>query len=696
MSNQLMMINWHPIVEQPKRPSWSSSPASRSIVHLDLELAGTLDLREVGVDAWARHPDTTLILVGYAIDDGPVYSFEWAPLPWPVDQYRFLSNATIRNAALTVQYDLMLAVADGAQVHAWNATFEHTVWNTIMVRDRAPILPLEQCHCVMAAASNAGLPMALEDAAPAVGAPHVKDKAGRANMVRMARPRGYEPDGTPRWWHKESVPKLDALKAYNIADVEAERDIHKRIPRMTQYERDLWLLDQRMNNRGMPVDLDLVHRLETITEEELRHLNREIRQLTRGQVTNSAQHSRLLLWLTDNGYTRHDLQKDTLKDFISSTEFYDMPSEAQKVLILRAEAAKTSTAKLKKLRSFAWRDGRARHLVQYAGATRTLRWAGRGPQIQNFPRPSFKRVDRAIEEIEAGMPNEGLRAIFGKPLDVVASCLRGAFKAPPGQRFVVCDFHAIEAIVIAWLADFQDMLDVFRRKEDIYIFTAASVGSQNRQFGKVLRLALGYQMGPDKFRKTAEGQGIMLSIAEAIDAVMRFRKSNKPIVALWHRYEEAARKALSHQGQSFPVGRIKFRMAKKDGRAAGSLLIEKPSGGTLVYRDATLDNGRICYWGVHQTTRQWTKIDTYGGKLVENVTQAVARDLLAEAMKNFDAIYPSALLSTIHDEIVAISPAAMAQEMLSDLRQIMSNPPSWGEGLPLSAAGYVAERYAKA
>jgi DNA polymerase len=426
-------------------------------------------------------------------------------------------------------------------------------------------------------------------------------------------------------------------------------------------------------------------------------LNQEIARLTKGAVTTTTQHARLIAWLRrEGGYPLTDLKKDTLKEFIGSSDFYDMTAEGQRVLELRAEAAKTSTAKLNRMEHFTQRDGRARHLVQYGGAVRTLRWAGRGPQIQNYPRPSIKNVSGAIREIEQGMPVEGLRLCFGNPLDVVASCLRGCFKAPPGWKFVICDYHAIEAIVLGWLADDQKLLDVFWRGEDVYVYTANEIGSDNRQLGKVIRLACGYGMGPGKFQDTAKSYGLILSARESEDAVMRFRSASRKIVGYWYACENAAKNAILFPDQGFAVGKVRFRMALKTGKVAGALLIEKPNGGTLIYRDAKVTSGRISYWGVHQTTRQWTEIDTYGGKLVENITQAVARDLLAEAMKTFDATYPEALLTTVHDEIIAQSQAANASQMLADLKQVMSTPPLWGEGLPLSAAGYVADRYAKA
>jgi DNA polymerase len=203
-------------------------------------------------------------------------------------------------------------------------------------------------------------------------------------------------------------------------------------------------------------------------------------------------------------------------------------------------------------------------------------------------------------------------------------------------------------------------------------------------------------MGPGKFQDTAKSYGLTLSALESENAVQSFRNASRKIVGYWYSCESAARSAILYPDQGFTVGKVRFRMALKSGRLTGALLIEKPNGGTLVYRDAKVTYGRISYRGVHQTTRQWTQLDTYGGKLVENITQAVARDLLAEAMKTFDAVYPDALLTTVHDEIIAQSQAADAPQMLADLKQIMSTPPAWGQGLPLSAAGYVADRYAKA
>jgi DNA polymerase len=334
-------------------------------------------------------------------------------------------------------------------------------------------------------------------------------------------------------------------------------------------------------------------------------------------------------------------------------------------------------------------------LVQYGGAVRTLRWAGRGPQIQNFPRPVVKHVDKAIEQILKGMDADSLRLLFGRPLDVVSSCLRGVFRAPEGFKFVVCDYHAIEAIVLAWLANFEALLDVFRRHEDVYIFTAHGIGSTNRTLGKVLRLACGYGMGPDKFRETAATYKLSLTLQGARDAVRNFRVANAPIVSLWHACEGSAKNAINNPGDKFSFNHLTFRMANPKGRLAGALLIELPSGRNLVYRNARIDDGRIVYWGVNQYTRQWCEMDTYGGKLVENATQAVARDLLAEAMVDLERKFPGALLTTVHDEIVAMAKREKADELFAEMQFVMSTPPAWAKGMPLSSAGGVSERYGK-
>jgi DNA polymerase len=663
-----------------------------TVVSLDFELAGVLDLTEVGADVWTKHPDTVPILAGFAIDHNPPHVIGFDLLdPLLVDPVR----PEVHYAKIHAS-DLLNAVEAGAEIHAWNAAFEWAVWNNICApRFNWPALPIERFYCTMAAAACAGLPMSLDDASQAVGSPHVKDKAGHAVMKRMSRPRRFDANNDPVWWHREDPGKVRQLIAYNLADVEAERDVHLRIPRMPPREREIWLVDQRMNQRGLPVDWDLLTALHAITLQELLRLNAEICRITKGAVNGATQNVKLLEWVRGAGYPYHSLAKDTLTGFIGSPEFFKLSQDPQDVLLLRAEASKTSTAKLTAIKNYSQNDGRARNLVQYGGAVRTLRWAGRGPQIQNFPRPVIKHVDKAIEQILMDMDADGLRLLFGRPLDVVSSCLRGVFKAPEGFKFVVCDYHAIEAIVLAWLAEFEPLLDVFRRHEDVYVFTANAIGSTNRMLGKVLRLACGYGMGWAKFRETAATYKLVLTDQEARDAVRDFRLANVPIVHLWRACEDRAKAAIIFPGDTFFTRKLSFRMGDPKGRLAGALLMELPSGRRLVYRNARVEDGRIVYWGVNQYTRQWCELDTYGGKLVENATQAVARDLLADAMVSLEKELSNRLLTTVHDEIIAMIETEWAPALLATMKSAMSAVPTWAAGMPLSCAGGISERYGK-
>jgi DNA polymerase bacteriophage-type len=644
-------------------------------VFIDFEVASELDLNQVGVDVWTKSPKTILIVASYAVDLDDVQTF----LPELLDDQTLLD----------------LAAQPHVQMHAWNANFEFNVWNNICVpRYGWPGLPIERWHCTMATAACAGLPMNLHEAALAVGSPHLKSASGHDLMLRMARPRGFNANGAPRWWHIEDPARLKQLAEYNRADVLAEREVCRRIPRMSDREREIWLTDQRMNAKGMPLDEDLLTQLHAITLEELLRLGQRLNEVTHGEVRSATHVGALLKWVKDRGYPFDTLERKTLAPFLQTPKFRALPGAVRDALKTRDEAGKTSTAKLKSLAAYA-QNGVARNLVQYGGAVRTLRWAGRGPQIQNFPRPVVKHVYEAICEIKSGADAMTLQHIFGRPLDVVSSCLRGVFAAPPGYRFVVCDYKSVEAIVIAWLADFDDMLDVFRRGDDVYTFTAQSIGSNSRPLGKVMRLGLNYGMGHAKFRDTARLAGIELEENQARSVVDAFRRANKPIVELWRELEACARQAIWNSDETFTYKRISFRMGKPDRELAGALLMRLPSGRRLVYRNARVHNGRVVFQGVHQTTHRWGPQDTYGGKLAENATQACARDLLAEAMVAFDRMWPNTLCATVHDEIVALVPDEEAPVASLDLNHFMSTSPAWGDGLPLSATGGVVERYGK-
>jgi DNA polymerase bacteriophage-type len=660
-------------------------------LHLDFETCSKINLTRVGAHVYARHPSTQVICASYALNDGPVETTDFRQ---GLDGLR--------------EVDKLLRRED-ADLHGWNVVFERLIWNNVVApaMKLAPIRP-DQTVCTMATAALYGLPLKLETAALVSASAHQKNTAGRETMLRMSRPRKDPP---LTFWHQSlnqvELVKLAILLDYNRDDVEAERAISNSLPKMTDFERRVWLADQRMNDRGLPVDRDFLVAALEMTRQEMDRLSLELQALTSGIVKSIHSVGALTQWVKDRGYpSTFTLSKQDVELVLNHRTPFPVTSEAYQALLIRQEAAKSSTAKLKAIDNFAPKDGRARGLVQYGGAIRTLRWAGRGVQIQNFPRPTVKHPEIAADAITRGAGPDVLADIFGAPLDVIASCLRGAFKAPQGMKFAVMDFSGVEARVLAWLAGNRAALKVFREGQDIYKFTAASIGSSSRQLGKVLVLACGFGMGPDRFMATANAPPYNLGLTreKAEDAVYAFRDANPEIVAYWRVCENAAKAAISNPDKRFTVGGsngapvIIFRMANPGKSLKGALLIKLPSGRHLIYRKAQLIPGtygqQVAYEG-NDVAHHWDTIGTWGGKIAENITQAVARDLLAYAVVDLADMHDETMLTTSHDEIIALTGEAEAQTLYAEMRAAMQRGTSWSTGLPLAASGFIADRYGK-
>lgn len=642
-------------------------------LHLDFEACSELDLKQVGAWEWTKHVSTRAICAAFAIENEPVVS--WQP------------------GLLVPEQKLLHAVDNGAEIHAWNAPFEFAFWNNVMAKRFGwPELPMDAFHCTMATAANYGLPMSLELAAPAAGANFVKDKQGSLVMKRMARPRSLNPTV---WWHDTDPGKLAILLAYNMDDVRAERGISQRIPRMTPEERAIWLCDQRMNLRGFAADIDLIDKMSALTDAEMARLSAELAQVTGGAVQKVTQNARLVQWLQAQGLAMESVAKDELAAVLKQKGLHP---DVRRALEIRQEAAKSSTAKLETMRRWAGQDKRIRNMVQYYGALRTGRWAGRGPQVQNFPRPIVKHVNVAIAQIADGCDVDTITFMFGRALDVVSSGLRGCLVAGKDKRLAVCDFSQIEARVVCWLAGQWDILAVFKSGQDVYVYTAGKIGSTDRQLGKVAVLGLGFGMGGAKFVDAALTYGIVLWENRAIEIVIQWREANPAIVRFWWDCDSAARTVIQNPNGVVEVGPQKIMFSMGTGLLDGCMLITLPSGRQLVYRNARLEaqDGKlaITYDGLDQYTRKWGPIRTYGGKLVENITQAVARDLMAGSMLEIEAA-GIPLVSTIHDELIAEPKRLEAPIAYSTMKSIMSTPPAWAKGLPLGGEGFVADRYGK-
>jgi len=651
------------------------------VASLDFETGSRADLRKVGAAKYAEDPTTRVICFSYELPDG-----------MGIRSWR-IGDPPPRG--------LMAWVRLGGRVSGWNVIFEWHIWNKVLLRTfpLAPRLKLEQLLDTMAVAANAGLPLGLDMAAKAL--PHLKltkDKDGHALMMRMSRPRTVLAGGALEWWDQTDPARLDRLVAYCEQDVRVERAILEDLPAMRRAEQDVWLWDARIMTHGIVFDRALAARMKALADEETANLDRLMKHYTLGEVPNTRAVGKLLTWVRTREPEVASLAKDQLALWIGK-----LPDGVVKtVLEIRQEAARSSVAKLVAMENWASDlDARMRGLTQYYGAFRTGRWAGRGPQVQNYPRSMVKDQDGLVAYVLAGGDADGIGLFFDVDvLTALASILRGCLTVAKGKIFAAVDFSQIEARVLPWLAGDDVLLDVFRSGKDIYVVAAArifgvpegAVTGDQRQIGKVAVLALGYQGGANAFQTMAKNYGLVIDPVEADQIKTDWREGNPLIVRLWYAVDRAALDAVKSPGRVTTAGRCVFRMKGKH------LVVKLPSGRELVYRDAkigtgTFGNDCVSYMGMDQYTRLWKRIDTYGGKLVENITQAVARDVMASAMLRLcRAGYQ--VLGSVHDELL-LELDPLKGETLRGVLALFEEPPVWAEGLPVDAGGYEGARFKK-
>lgn len=648
-----------------------------NVLHIDLETYSEVDLKKCGSHVYWSHPSTKVLCAAFALNDKPVRS-------WDIREKHSLEDAI----AQAVLDDGTGDDFEKMEWHAWNAGgFEMLHLDPAGTR-------LSSWRDTMIRAAYFGLPMSLDQAAKALNLDVLKDMSGHRLMLKMCKP---DKDGSK--WHERDPSLLDKLVAYCKQDVETERAVAEYLPPLPDSEQKLWQIDWQMMQQGMPIDTNEVVALKAHAQRSLDDLNSELRRIMGGSPTVNST-AQILTWVNAGLVTpMASLDKAAVAEALSSP----LPSPAvRRVLEIRQEAAKSSVAKLTSMLNTAGSDERIRGLTQFYGASRTGRWAGRLVQVQNLPRPA-KGIDvgNEITAMDSEPPGDYAPPGGHSTLSVISSCLRGLFTQPRG--FVVGDFSQIEARVIAWLAGQQDILNVFAKGEDVYTYTANKLGSKDRQFGKVLVLACGFGMGGGKFLDTAATYGVTLGALQAQSAVKAWRDTNPNIVEFWKGLENGARSVLSGRStmHSLAAGKIVLAMGRR--KLAGCLLMKLPSGRVLVYRNARLVDDpdsdfppAIYYDGVNQTTRKWEALSTYGGKLAENATQAVARDLLAGALDRMQTQVSLRPLVTIHDEIICEPTATLISDAgVKILQSCMTQAPPWAAGLPIAADCKVLTRYGK-
>ena len=653
---------------------------------IDLETYSSVPIAKAGAQKYIQSPDFEILLFAYSLDGGDVQIIDLA------------------QGELLPQW-LASALSDPQYIkHAYNASFEWGCLSKFM-----GTLPIDQWRCTMFHGLYCGYTAGLDATGKALGLPADKQKlsTGKALIRYFCVPCAPTKTngGRTRNYPRHDPAKWALFKEYCIGDVTTEMEILHRLenfPVPPELEKQ-WQTDVLINARGVAVDMDMVRGALWIGETTRDQLTEEAVTLSGLDNPNSVK--QLMQWLEEElDEELTDLRKDTVSRLLNGNLTNDT---ARRMLEIRQELGKTSTKKYNAIEAAVCADGRVRGLLQFYGANRTGRWAGRLVQVQNLPRTYVEPLPLARDLVKR-RETASLRALFGSVPDTLSQLIRTSFIAEPGNALVDADFSAIEARVISWLAGESWRLDVFRTHGKIYEASASQMfgvplerikkGNPEyalRQKGKVAELALGYQGGTGALIKMG-ALDMGLTEAELPDIVNRWRDANKRIRDLWYSMEAAAVQVIQ-TGQ--PVGLRSLVLAREmdAGNNLDFLTIRLPSGRKLYYAHPSLGQNQwgkpsITYMGMDQTTKKWKLIETYGGKLVENCVQAIARDCLAEAIERLEAAnYP--VVFHVHDEVVVECTAERAS--LDDIAAIMGQPVSWAPDLPLGADGWVGAFYKK-
>jgi DNA polymerase len=663
------------------------------VLSIDLETYSSVDIKKSGAWKYIQSPDFEILLFSCSLDGA-------YPVCFDLKQGEQLP-AWVIDAITNPEYIKT----------AFNASFEWGCLSKYLGR----WLPPEQWRCTMVRALYAGYPGSLDAVGRAIGLPEEKQKlnTGKA-LIRYfcvpCKPTKTNGGRTRNLPHHDPE-KWKLFKEYNVGDVVTEMEVGKRlynivVPDFVQKE---WEIDLIINARGVTVDMEMVHGALEIGAVVKQNLTNEAIHIAGLSNPNSI--TQLSKWLeTETEEEVQDLRKATVSQMLARE---DNSPEVQRMLEIRQELGKTSTKKYDAILNAVCSDGRVRGLLQFYGANRTGRWAGRLVQVQNLPRTYTEPLELARDLVK-GRKIDALRLIYGSVPDTLSQLIRTAFIASEGKILIDADFSAIEARVISWLAGEEWRLEVFRTHGKIYEASASQMFGvplerikkgnpeyELRQRGKVAELALGYQGGVGAMRQMDTGHQLdNLSDEEVKDIVSRWRETNKRIRDLWYKMDNAAVQVIT-QGGSVGVNNILVSREYDYTYNKDYMTIALPSGRKLYYNSPQIGenqwgNPSISYMGVNQASKKggkkWTRIETYGGKLVENVVQAIARDCLSQAITHLEqAGIP--VIFHIHDEVVIECNADTAT--LDDVVKIISRPIPWAPDLPLGADGWVGQFFKK-
>ena len=643
---------------------------------VDIETFSSVDLEKSGVYRYAESEDFEILLFGYSVNGSPV---------------RVVDLACGEN----LPEEIRKAISDPTVMKwAFNAQFERICLSRFLGMPTGEYLDPVSWHCTMIWSATLGLPMSLAGVGTVLGLEKQKLTEGKdliryfcvpckATKVNGGRTRNLPEHDWTKW---------ERFKSYNLRDVETEMEIQKKLSRFPVPENEWrnYCLDQKINDRGVALDMELAHRAVQCDNQYREFYLQQAREITGLENPNSV--LQLRDWLRERGVELDSLSKNAVQDLLPDTD-----GDVRKVLSLRQELAKSSVKKYTAMENLICRDSRGRGLIQFYGASRTGRYAGKLLQVQNLPQNHLPDLETARALVQSGN-FDALEMLYDSVPNVLSELIRTAIVPKRGCRFIVSDFSAIEARVLSWFAGEQWRLDTFTQGGDIYCASASQmfgvpvekhgINGELRQKGKQAELACGYG-GSVGAMKSMGAVRMGVKEEELQPLVDAWRQANPRIVQFWWEVDRAAKTCVK-QHVPTQAGRLRFEYQ------SGILFIQLPSGRRLAYAKPRMGENRfggeaITYEGVG-TGRKWERLETYGAKCVENIVQGTARDLLALALLRLEqAGYP--VVMHCHDE--AICEVPIGQGSVEEVNRIMAVAPEWAEGLPLKADGFETEFYKK-
>lgn len=665
--------------------------------NLDFETYSEAPIIDVGAYVYAEHPSTRVISLAYSLNGKLNLWLPWMPAP----------------------DDLLEHVAKGGLCIAWNAVFEFLIWNKVCVPQFGwPSFHVEQMQCSMAQARVYTLPGKLLAAGVALDLEEVKDIAGNSLINIFSKPSKVS-NFMELSRKNFPVEKLESFYKYNLQDVRAEATIAKVTPELSIKEREIWLLDQKINLRGVYIDIKAAEIFSMIVAQEEKQGIKELQKITGSEVLSISEVAKIRKWFSKKGLNLRALDSEAVEKALAQK---DLPDTIRRVLELRQELSLSSVKKLQAILARTSQDSRVRGLFQYYGAN-TGRFAGRGAQPQNLPNSGL-----AIKRCECGKtyaaqlencPHcnlscafsaecvwdeqafadlathaNGAKRIYLKPVEAVSSCLRGLFCAAPGHDLICSDYSSIEAVVLANIAGESWRIQSFKNGEDIYKMSASQmlgvplehITKEQRRLGKIAELASGYQGAVGAWKRF--GAEDFLTEEQILNFVKLWRQKSPRIVLLWNKIFEAAANAITQAGYAYGYAGIVYQVDI----ARDVLCCLLPSGRILYYHSPQFSDNQI-FFKAYETVGGWQTQSTYGGKLVENIVQAIARDILCEAMLRVEKAGYTIVLH-VHDEIVCEIPEGWGS--LEEFEALMSQMPEWASNWGVVAkGGWRGKRYKK-